>query len=360
MFSIATDLPDVEIPLRIQNEVGSVIRGLPEITRLVTIALFAQGHILLRGLPGVAKTTLLRALSRTIGGGFSRISGTPDLMPTEFLFSVWPTLEGMDDRLPAESIKVGELAYHPGPLLMHGEELAIVLLDEINRIQSKTQSAFLEIMQERGITFGTQRLRIPHALFVATRNPLETEETFELPEAQRDRFMFEGNVLTPAESVLRELMINPLFQDVDELISQVKQVIGLDELYSIRRQIQENIMISQELARYITDLSDATWHPGDFVTLPDIEEKELDDMVRAGLSPRAEIVLAQAGRVVAWMNGRSYVIPSDIQEIFLDASAHRFFLSRLSMRRRTDLAREILAEILKKVPAPREANGSIR
>lgn len=360
MFSIATELPDVDIPTKIQNEVGRVIRGLPEITRLVTIALFAQGHILLRGLPGVAKTTLLRALSKTIGGGFSRISGTPDLMPTEFLFSMWPTLEGLDERLPTKSIKVGELAYHLGPLLMHGETLAIVLLDEINRIQSKTQSAFLEIMQERGITFGTQRLRIPHALFVATRNPLETEETFELPEAQRDRFMFEGNVLKPDENVRMELMINPLFQDVDEMISQVKQVIGLDELHSIRRRIQENIMISPELARYITDLSEASWHPGDFVSIPDLEGKELDDMVRAGLSPRAEIVLAQAGRVVAWMNGRSYVVPSDIQEIFLDASSHRFFLSRLSMRRRTDLAREILAGILKKVPAPREANGKIR
>jgi len=359
VFLGESDLPDVEIPWRIQSEVARVIRGLPETVRLVTIALFAQGHILLRGLPGVAKTTLLRALSKTIGGGFSRISGTPDLMPTEFLFSMWPTLEGIDGTLPPKAIKVGELAYHLGPLLMHGESLAIVLLDEINRIQSKTQSAFLEIMQERGITFGTQRLRIPHALFVATRNPLETEETFELPEAQRDRFMFEGNVLKPDEDVRRELMTNPLFQDVDELINQVNQVIGLDELYAIRRRIQENILISQELARYIIDLSEATWHPGDFVTIPEMEGKELDDMVRAGLSPRAEIVLAQAGRVVAWMNGRAYVTPSDIQEIFLDAASHRFFLSRLSMRRRTDLAREILAGILKKVPAPREANGKI-
>lgn len=355
-----TDLPDVEIPARIQSEVAKVVRGMPEITRLVTIALFAQGHILLRGLPGVAKTTLLRALSNTIGGGFSRISGTPDLMPTEFLFSTWPTLEGMDDGLPAKSIRIGELAYHLGPLLMHGESLAIVLLDEINRIQSKTQSAFLEIMQERGITFGTQRLRMPHALFVATRNPLETEETFELPEAQRDRFMFEGNMLKPEESVRRELMINPLFQDVDELISQAKPVIGLDDLYRIRRQVQENVSVSEDLARYITDLSDATWHPGDFVTLPEMEGRELNDIVRAGLSPRAEIVLAQAGRVVAWMNGRSYVIPSDVQEIFLDTSAHRYFLSRLSMRRRTDLAREILAKIVKKIPAPRKANEPIR
>lgn len=354
------NLPDVEIPLRIQSEVGRVIRGLPEITRLVTIALFAQGHILLRGLPGVAKTTLLRALSKTIGGGFSRISGTPDLMPTEFLFSIWPTVEGMGDGLPAKSIRIGELAYHLGPLLMHGEALAIVLLDEINRIQSKTQSAFLEIMQERGITFGNQRLRIPHALFVATRNPLETEETFELPEAQRDRFMFEGNVLKPEETIRRELMINPLFQDVDELISGVKQVIGLYELYTIRRRIQENVAISHELARYITDLSEATWHPGDFVSLPDLQGRDLDEVVRAGLSPRAEIVLAQAGRVVAWMNGRSYVVPGDIQEIFLDASAHRFFLSRLSMRRRTDLAREILAGILKKIPAPRGADEPIQ
>jgi MoxR-like ATPase len=349
----AVDLPDVRIPARIQDEVGRVIRGLPEILRLVTIALFAQGHILLRGLPGVAKTTLLRAFSRTIGGGFSRISGTPDLMPTEFLFTMWPTIDGMEEGISSKSIRIGELAYHLGPLLMHGENLAIVLLDEINRIQSKSQSAFLEVMQERGITFGTQHLKIPYALFVATRNPLETEETFELPEAQKDRFMFEGLVLRPEESIRRELMINPLFQNVDELIEEVRQVIGLDELQRIRREIQEKVMVSQELARYITDLSEATWHPGDFISFPGVEPRELNQAVRAGLSPRAEIVLAQAGRVVAWMNGRSYVVPGDIQEIFLDTCTHRFFLTRLSTRRRTDLSREILSAIVSKVPAPR-------
>lgn len=348
------DLPNVEIPSRIQSEVGRVIRGLPQIIRLVTIAVFAQGHILLRGLPGVAKTTLLRAFSKTIGGGFSRISGTPDLMPTEFLFTMWPTIEGMDASMASKSIKVGELAYHLGPLLMHGENLAVVLLDEINRIQSKTQSAFLEVMQERGITFGNQHLRIPHALFVATRNPLETEETFELPEAQKDRFMFEGHVSRPEENVRRELMINPLFQNVDELISGVKQVIGLDELHRVRREIQDRITVSAELARYITDLSEATWHPGDFISLSGMERKELNEIVRAGLSPRAEIVLAQAGRVVAWMNGRSYVVPGDIQELFLDACTHRFFVTRLSMRRRTDLAREILSSIMERIPSPRE------
>ncbi|HSR13882.1 MAG TPA: AAA family ATPase, partial [Thermodesulfobacteriota bacterium] len=184
------DLSDNGIALKIQDEVGRVIKGLPGIIRLVTIALFAQGHILLKGLPGVAKTTLLRAFSKTIGGGFSRISGTPDLMPTEFLFTMWPNIEGDDPDLSSLTLKFGDVAYHLGPLLMHGENLAIVLIDEINRIQSKSQSAFLEIMQERGITFGVQRLRIPHVLFVATRNPLETEETFELPEAQKDRFMF--------------------------------------------------------------------------------------------------------------------------------------------------------------------------
>lgn len=349
---VAWNLPDSNIPGMIQSEVGRVIKGLPDIVRLVTIAVFAQGHILLRGMPGVAKTTLLRALSRTIGGGFSRISGTPDLMPTEFLFTVWPTIEGGTPS-SQNGVKIGELAYHLGPLLMHGQNLAIVLLDEINRIQSKTQSAFLEVMQEKGITFGTQNLKVPHALFVATRNPLETEETFDLPEAQKDRFMFEGRVTRPEESVRWELMINPLFQNVDDLIGSVKQVISLEELHRIRKEIQEKVIVSPELARYITGLSDATWRPGDLISMPGMDGQELNEIVRAGLSPRAEIALAQAGRVVAWMKGRSYVVPEDIQEVFLDICTHRFFLTRLSMRRRIDVAREILGKIIEQVPAPR-------
>ncbi len=348
---VFTDLPNTEISLRIQTEVGRVIKGLPDIIRLVTIALFAQGHILLKGLPGVAKTTLLRAFSKTIGGGFSRISGTPDLMPTEFLFTMWPTLEGGDADFSAKSLKFGDLAYYLGPLLTHGQNLAIVLIDEINRIQSKTQSAFLEIMQERGITFGVQRLQIPHALFVATRNPLETEETFERPEAQKDRFMFEAQVTRPEESVRQELIANPMYQNVDLLLAGVERVIDLEELHETRKEIQEKVMISPELARYITALSDATWHPADF--FPDTDGKGQHDMVRAGLSPRAEIILAQAGRVVAWTHGRNFVVPADIQEIFLDVCTHRFFLARTSMRRRTNMAREVLARIIQEVPAPR-------
>ncbi len=345
-------LPNNEIALRIEEGVGAVVKGLAQVIRLVTIALFAQGHILLKGLPGVAKTTLLRAFSKTVGGGFSRISGTPDLMPTEFLFTMWPSVEG--DGISSEGLKFGELSYYLGPLLRHGENLAIVLIDEINRIQPKSQSAFLEVMQERSITFGVQRLSIPHALFVATRNPLETEETFELPEAQKDRFMFEGQVSRPEESTRREIILNPAYQNVEILLSKVNQVIGLEELHLVRNEIQEKVTISPELARYITSLSEATWHPGDFVSFSGMEKGELNEMVRAGLSPRAEIVLAQAARVVAWMNGRSFVLPNDIQEIFLDICTHRFFLSRFSRRHRTDFAREMLRSILEKIPSPAE------
>lgn len=346
------NLPDPGIALRIQGEVSRVIRGLPEVLRLVTIALFAQGHLLLAGLPGLAKTALLRAFSKTVGGGFSRISGTPDLMPAEFFFTMWPNIEGTDDDQSGNGLKFGELSYHRGPLLIHGENLSIVLIDEINRIQSKTQSAFLEVMQERSITFGSQRIQIPHALFVATRNPLETEETFELPEAQKDRFMFEGRVIRPEEAIRRELIMDSVFQNVEDLIGGVRQVISLEDLHQIRKKLQTNVSVSSELAKYITTLSEATWHPGDFLSYSGLERKELNEMIRAGLSPRAEIILAQAGRVLAWMNGRNYVVPSDIREIFLDACTHRFFLTRISTKRRTDLAREILAKIIEKIPAP--------
>lgn len=344
-------LPNPDIVISIQKEIEKSIKGLSSVVRSVVVALFAHGHLLLEGLPGVAKTTLLMALAKTISGGFSRISGTPDLMPLEFCFTVWPGMEETDKEKQRFSMK--EMSYYFGPLLAHGGNLAIVLVDEINRIQSKTQSAFLEAMQEKAVTVGGRKFSFPHALFVATRNPLETEETFELPEAQRDRFMFEIQVCSPEAGVMREIIADPLFQNIEELLASVEQVIELEQLGLYRRNIQRQVRISPELADYIVRLAAATNKPSELVSLKDASVSDIDSMVRAGLSPRAQIILAQASRVVAWMEGRNYVLPQDVQEIFFEVCIHRFFLSRLALGRRSNLAKDILTQIIEKVPSPK-------
>jgi len=336
-----------EVAFEIEKEVEKAIKGMSEIIRRVNIALFAQGHILLEGLPGVAKTTLLLAFARTISGGFSRISGTPDIMPVEFAFTGWPDIK------EGESSSDKGFVYYFGPLLKHGENLAIVLVDEINRIMAKCQSGLLEAMQEKKLTCGVHEFKFPHVLFVATRNPLETEETNELPEAQRDRFMFEGQVRRPSVEVRRNLIMDASFQNMGSLVERVNPIIkSLEDLAEIRGEIQHGVEVSEELANYIISLTDTAWDPSVDLKEEDFSGVSLKTIVRAGPSPRAEIVLAQASRVVAWMNGRDYVIPADVQEIFLDTYCHRFFLERVAVKRRSGLGADILSKILKKMPSP--------
>lgn len=347
-------LPDNKIAFLMQEEVEKIIKGVPEIIRLINIALFAQGHILLEGMPGVAKTTLFRVFAKTILGGFSKIEGKPDIMPSDLVLLAEPREEQADSCGVVSSLGI---CFKRGPLTIHGSDLAIVLIDEINRMQPKTQSAMLCPMQEREVSYGATHIKIPYAIFVATRNPLETEETFELPEAQRDRFMFEGQMGRPSAEVRQALIRDIKFSDLEAMIDCVQPKIrSLSDLQSIRMMIQEKVSLSDQLADYIIRLSDATWQPQEYVSIGDIgmdDDFDFKKIVRAGLSPRAEMMLGRAGRVVAWMKGRDYVIPEDIQEIFLDFCGHRFFLERFAIRRRSGVGREILKVILAKVPSPR-------
>jgi len=345
-------LPDNKLAYLIQEETGKVIKGVSDIIRLVTTAIFAQGHILLEGMPGVAKTTLFRVFAKTILGGFSKIEGKPDIMPSDLVLLAEPQENQVDSCGKVSSLGI---CFRRGPLTVHGENLAIVLVDEINRMQPKTQSALLGPMQDREVSFGSAYIKIPYAIFVATRNPLETEETFELPEAQRDRFMFEGQMGRPPAEVRHELIRAVEFTDIEKMVEEVRPQISLSELQFLRKAIQERVKLSDQLVDYIIRLSEATWNPGGRINVSDIganEELDLEKIVRAGLSPRAEMMLGRAGRVVAWMKGRDYVLPEDIQEIFLDFCGHRFFLERFATRRRSGIAREIIKAILRKVPSP--------
>lgn len=343
-------MKDYEKAIQMQREVSKIILGLPQVLRLITAGIFAQGHILLEGFPGTAKTLILLAFTKTIaGGGFSRIQGKPDLLPQDILFSTEFLLEEDIRKIGSTGMP---FSFSRGPLLVHEENLCILLYDEINRTKEKTQAVALEPMQEFACTVGTKRFLLPYFILVASRNPLETEETHELPEAQRDRFMFEIDVPEiDSESELR-LILEPSFSNMTEILNRIEPVIELKELQATRKDIQEKIHLSDEIAKYILRLVRATRAPAAKLGIKVEDCDNLDRIIRAGLMPRASVALAKASRTMAWLNGRDYVLPQDIQEIWLPFAAHRFFLKELELRRRAGLAKQILNLILEKVEAP--------
>lgn len=344
------NMNNTEKAIAMQKEVSKIILGLPEVIKLVTAGIFSQGHILLEGFPGTAKTLMLLAFARTIsGGGFSRISGKPDLLPQDALFSTEFLLE-------EESHNIGNrgmpFSFSRGPLLAHGENLCIFLFDEINRVKEKVQAVVLEPMQEFACTVGTKCYPLPYFILVASRNPLETEETHELPEAQRDRFLLEIDIPEIDEGSELRLITDPIFSNMAELLKKIEPVITLQELQDTRKKIQENIYLSTEISKYILQLVRATRAPTAKFGLRFEEHDNLDEIIRAGLMPRASVALAKISRVMAWMNGRNHVSPEDIQNVWLPFATHRFFLKELELRRRAGLAKQILNLILEKIEAP--------
>src|SRR5688572_27023720 len=198
-----------EQALRVEAEVGKAVIGQPETIRLVNVALFARGHVLLEGDVGVGKTTILRAFSRAIGRGFERVEGTIDLMPGDLIYHTYVDAEGKP-------------RIEPGPLLRHGEQLVTFFFNEINRARPQVQSLLLRAMAERSVSAFNRDYRFPHMIVFADRNRVEKEETFELASAARDRFMFELRMPTPVEpDVRRALVFDPGFHDVDALLEQV-------------------------------------------------------------------------------------------------------------------------------------------
>ncbi len=340
--------------MAMQKEVSKIILGLDNVLRLVTAGIFAQGHILLEGFPGTAKTLMLLGFTRTIsGGGFSRISGKPDLLPQDALFTTDFLLEEDIPKLANKGTPFSAYSFSRGPLLIHGENLSIFLFDEINRVKEKVQAVTLEAMQEFACTAGTKCYKLPDFILVATRNPLETEETHELPEAQRDRFMFEIDVPEIDEESELRLISDPIFGNMADLLKKVEPVIALQELQEIRQKIQQEVHLSDEIKKYIMRLVRMTRAPATRGGIRLESYKNLDDIVRAGLMPRASVSLARASRVMAWLDERNYVLPKDVQDIWIPFANHRFFLKEQQLQRRAGLAKEILNLILKEVEAPK-------
>ena len=328
-----------EHALKLESEINKVVVGQQRPIRLITTAIFARGHVLLEGDVGVGKTTLLRAFTRGIGGGYQRIEGTIDLMPNDL---VYHTYLGEDGR-PHVS---------PGPLLSNGENLAVFFFNEINRARPQVHSLLLRVMAERTLTAFNSEHQFPHMLVFADRNQVEKEETFEIPSAARDRFMMEIPIMVPEDNdIMESLIFDTRFHNVDKLVDEVQpDILHFDKLNDCAQQIQEQVQASPTLRRYALNLWLATKNPERYDIR--IEGVDINRLVIAGASPRGMSMMLRAARVNAWLNGREAVVPEDIHAVFHETVAHRLVFSPMYEMRRTEIARELLSGIVHAIAAP--------
>ena len=329
-----------ERALRIEDSVARAVVGQPATLRMINVALFARGHVLLEGDVGVGKTTVLRAFARAIGGAFERVEGTVDLMPGDLVYHTY-----VDEH--------GKPRIEPGPLLRHGDALATFFFNEINRARPQVQALLLRAMAERSVSAFNREFRFPHMTVFADRNRLEREETFELPAAARDRFMFELRMAAPADEASRHAIVfDPAFHDPEALLERVEPaIVAASELNDIAALIQAGVSASEALQRYVMDLWDATQAPQRVGVA--IEGVEMDRLMLAGASPRGTMALVRAARVVAWLAGRAHVQPDDVAAVFAAVMGHRLFFSPLYEMRRAQIAGALTAQLLQRVPTPR-------
>lgn len=299
----------------ISTEIQEVLVGNEQAVENITIALLTRGHILLEGVPGVAKTTLANLFARVSGLDYQRIQMTPDILPADITGT----------HVYRENTGTFEL--QRGPIFAN-----VVVADEINRATPKTQSALLEAMQERRVTIDGETLELPTPFIViATQNPIEMEGTFELPEAQRDRFQFKLTISLPDRGVERTLIDR--FDDNPDLgPSDVEQVVKPENLLAARNQIQD-IHVSDPVKEYILDLVAATR------THPDVAH---------GASPRATLAFLDAAKARAGINNREFVIPDDVKQLAENILAHRLALSTdadLSDVSSSDVVSRIISDV---------------
>jgi MoxR-like ATPase len=280
----------------------SQVIGQPEFTKAIIIALLADGHLLVEGPPGLAKTRAVNALANGIEGDFHRVQFTPDLLPAD--------LTGTDIYRP----ETGEFKFESGPLFHN-----LVLADEINRAPAKVQSALLEAMAERQVTVGKTTYPLPPLFLVmATQNPLEQEGTYPLPEAQLDRFLMHLNVDYPGADTEIEILRLTRGEALTDKIEKPTPL-SQQDIFDARKQVL-SIHMSEAVENYLVDLIIATRQPGKF-------DPELEKYIAFGASPRATISLDKCARANAWLAGRDFVTPDDVQTVFLNTLRHRILLN---------------------------------
>ena len=328
-----------KLAVKLETEVNKVIIGQERPVRLITTSIFARGHVLLEGDVGVGKTTLLKAFTRAIGGGYQRIEGTIDLMPNDLIYH---TYLGED----------GKPHVTPGPILMSGSDLSIFFFNEINRARPQVHSLLLRIMAERTLSAFNKEHYFPHMIVFADRNQVEREETFEIPSAARDRFMMEIPILIPKnDDMMKSLIFETRFHDADNLVSEVKpNLLKFDKLKDIAKTIQEEITATDALKKYALNLWKATKSPADYgIKIPDLD---MNRLMISGSSPRGMMMMMRAARVNAWLNERSSVTPTDIHAVFHETIAHRLVFNPVYEMRRTVIARDLTNGILNVIKAP--------
>jgi MoxR-like ATPase len=308
---------------QILYEVKRVVVGQDRFLERVMIAILAQGHLLVEGVPGLAKTLTVKTLADTVRGQFKRIQFTPDLVPADLVGT----------RIYNQ--KTGEFGTSLGPVFTN-----LLLADEINRAPAKVQSALLEVMQERQVTIAGQSHPVPRPFLVmATQNPIETEGTYPLPEAQVDRFMMKVLVDYPSdeeEYVIVERMIGPKVE--------VGAVASIEQIAALQAECRK-VYVDPSLLHYAVRLVSATRHP---------ERHDLADLKRLitfGASPRATIAMTEGARALALLRGRSYVLPEDMSDLVPDVLRHRLVLSYEALSEGLD-SDTVIARIMAKIAAP--------
>ena len=325
--------------LALEAEVAKAVIGQARVIRLVNTAVFARGHVLLQGDVGVGKTLLLRAFAQVLGGAFARTEGSVDLMPGDLIYYTYIGAEGKP-------------AVEPGPLIRHGEALAIFFFNEINRARPQVHSLLLRVMAERSASAFNREYHFPHLLVFADRNRVEREETFEISSAARDRFMMEVTIDAPADDDdRRSLMFDPRFHDADRLVGELATaMVAHQELNQVSELIQRCVQTSGALQNYALGLWRATTLPAEYgVRLSDLDTAQL---MLAGASPRGMSLLLRAARVTAWLAGRGYVTPEDLQSVFVETIAHRLCYQPVYEMRRHEISDRLMTGILASVAAP--------
>lgn len=317
-MAVTTNIPLQTIVQTVRDNVSQVIVGKERAIDLLLVALFCQGHVLLEDVPGIGKTTLAKTLARSLDCRFQRIQFTPDLLPSDIT------------GVSVFNQKTDEFEYRPGPIMAQ-----IVLADEINRAGPRTQAALLEAMQERQVTVDGATRPLPQPFLVlATQNPIELEGTFELPEAQLDRFLIRVKLGYPDYEEERQILRR--FKAEDPL-TQVEAVLTAVDIHHASQQCRQ-VFVHPVLEEYLLDIIHAT---------------RAQETIQLGASPRASLALYHTSQALAAINGHHFITPDHIKQLVIPVLAHRIILSS-EARLRGKTAEEILAALLEQIPVPVE------
>lgn len=309
---------------RLSNEINKKVIGQEKMVESLLIGLLSNGHILLEGVPGLAKTLAIKTLSEAVSGSFSRIQFTPDLLPADVVGTL------------IYNIKENDFKIKKGPIFAN-----FVLADEINRSPAKVQSALLEAMQEKQVTIGDETYRLENPFLVlATQNPVEQEGTYPLPEAQVDRFMLKTLITYPDKEAERIILRN----SIDDNFPKIDKVISLEEILR-SREIVRKVYMDEKIERYILDIINATRFPKEY------NLSKLSPLISFGASPRGSINLALAARAYAFLRRRAYIIPEDVRAMSKDVLRHRIGLS-YEAEAENITADKIIDDILNAIPIP--------